>query len=173
MQSVRNTLDPFSLSHTFTPVVEAEDHKSWVRFAIEHTVDISPGNKLVSGLVISTAYQCRQLFCDSMSRAALISEMVLQLVIPIYRPLQGISIPASHCCILIKLDSLRQVDWVMGYLNYQVIHHMFPAMPQFRGPAVSKELQQLAKWVECMISRHECPLYTSFRANYCSFIKTT
>jgi fatty acid desaturase len=44
-----------------------------------------------------------------------------------------------------KSNTLRQVDWVMGYLNYQVIHHMFPAMPQYRGPAVSKELQLLAK----------------------------
>ena len=29
------------------------------------------------------------------------------------------------------------VDWVMGYLNYQVIHHLFPSMPQHRGPEVS------------------------------------
>ncbi|KAL6753194.1 hypothetical protein V8C86DRAFT_3103353 [Haematococcus lacustris] len=73
----------FSLSHSFTPVVEDTDHKSWVRFAMEHTVDISPGNALV--------------------------------------------------------------DWAMGYLNYQVIHHMFPTMPQFRNPVVSRELQGLAK----------------------------
>lgn len=30
------------------------------------------------------------------------------------------------------------VDWIMGYLNYQVIHHLFPSMPQHRGPEVSK-----------------------------------
>lgn len=35
------------------------------------------------------------------------------------------------------------VDWLMGYLNYQVIHHLFPSMPQFRHPQVSKELAQL------------------------------
>jgi len=30
------------------------------------------------------------------------------------------------------------VDWIMGYLNYQVIHHLFPSMPQHRGPEVSR-----------------------------------
>jgi fatty acid desaturase len=30
------------------------------------------------------------------------------------------------------------VDWIMGYLNYQVIHHLFPSMPQHRGPEVSE-----------------------------------
>ena len=29
------------------------------------------------------------------------------------------------------------VNWLMGYLNYQVIHHLFPSMPQHRGPEVS------------------------------------
>ena len=60
----------FSLSHTFMPEVDEDDHVTWVRFAMEHTVDISPNNPLI--------------------------------------------------------------DYVMGFLNYQVIHHLFPAMPQFR-----------------------------------------
>jgi len=68
----------FSLSHTFTPTVDKDENPNWVRYAIEHTVDISPNNKLVG--------------------------------------------------------------WIMGYLNNQVIHHLFPSMPQFRGPEVSKEL---------------------------------
>jgi len=34
----------------------------------------------------------------------------------------------------------RAVSWVMGHLNNQVIHHLFPSMPQYRGPEVSKEL---------------------------------
>lgn len=37
------------------------------------------------------------------------------------------------------------IDYVMGYLNCQVIHHLFPSMPQFRGPEVSRELKQKAK----------------------------
>lgn len=73
----------FSLSHTFTDVVPADEHPGWVRYALEHTVDIANGNVAV--------------------------------------------------------------DWIMGYLNYQVIHHLFPSMPQFRGPAVSRELAKKAK----------------------------
>lgn len=73
----------FSLSHTFTPTVDKNENPNWVRYAIEHTVDISPNNYLVS--------------------------------------------------------------WIMGYLNFQVIHHLFPSMPQFYGKEVSKELIQFCK----------------------------
>ena len=68
----------FSLSHTFMPVVEANENPNWVRYSLEHTVDIEPQNYAVT--------------------------------------------------------------WIMGYLNNQVIHHLFPSMPQYRGPEVSKEL---------------------------------
>ena len=68
----------FSLSHTTTDVISENTDPSWVRYAIEHSVDISVGNPIV--------------------------------------------------------------DWIMGYLNYQVIHHLFPSMPQYRGPEVSREL---------------------------------
>lgn len=75
----------FSLSHTFTDVVDEHGHKNWVRFAIEHSVDIVPNNPLV--------------------------------------------------------------NWVMGYLNCQVIHHLFPQMPQFRQPEVSRRLKVFCeKW---------------------------
>ena len=37
------------------------------------------------------------------------------------------------------------VSWIMGYLNCQCVHHLFPQMPQFRQPEVSKELEQFAK----------------------------
>ena len=73
----------FALSHTTTPVVEHDEDPSWVRYAVEHGVDITPQNPLVS--------------------------------------------------------------WTMGYLNCQVVHHLFPSMPQFRGPAVSLEL---SRWCE-------------------------
>jgi fatty acid desaturase 2 (delta-6 desaturase) len=75
----------FSLSHTTTDVIENDEDPSWVRYAIEHSVDISPQNPAVS--------------------------------------------------------------WIMGYLNCQVIHHLFPSMPQYRGPEVSNELIQFCeKW---------------------------
>merc|ERR1719231_444362 len=35
------------------------------------------------------------------------------------------------------------VSWWMSYLNYQIEHHLFPAMPQFRHPQVSKEVKAL------------------------------
>lgn len=73
----------FSLSHTFTPVIEENDSKNWVRYSFDHTVDISTDSWLVS--------------------------------------------------------------WIMGYLNYQVVHHLFPQMPQFRHPEVSKMLAEYAK----------------------------
>jgi len=73
----------FSLSHTFTPVIGEKEDPSWVRYAIEHSVDINPQNPFVS--------------------------------------------------------------WIMGYLNCQVIHHLFPSMPQYRGPEVSLELIELCK----------------------------
>jgi fatty acid desaturase len=30
------------------------------------------------------------------------------------------------------------INWVMGYLNCQVIHHLFPNMPQYKQPEVSR-----------------------------------
>nr|AOG21008.1 delta6 desaturase [Thraustochytrium sp. ATCC 26185] len=68
----------FSLSHTHKDVVERDVHKSWLRYALEHTVDIDPG--------------------------------------------------------------FWPVDWIMGYLNCQVIHHLWPQMPQFHQPEVSRRL---------------------------------
>ena len=38
------------------------------------------------------------------------------------------------------------VTWFMGYLNCQVVHHLFPSMPQFRQPIVSKELKKRAEY---------------------------
>jgi fatty acid desaturase len=73
----------FSLSHTFTPTVDKNDNPNWVRYAIEHTVDISPNNQFV--------------------------------------------------------------EWFMGYLNNQVVHHLFPSMPQFYGRQISKELLLFCK----------------------------
>jgi fatty acid desaturase len=73
----------FSLSHTFMPVVETNDNPNWVRYSLEHTVDIEPQNYAVS--------------------------------------------------------------WIMGHLNNQVVHHLFPSMPQYRGPEVSKELVVFCK----------------------------
>jgi len=34
-------------------------------------------------------------------------------------------------------------DWWMAYLNYQIEHHLFPSMPQFRHPSVSPRVRVL------------------------------
>jgi len=39
----------------------------------------------------------------------------------------------------------KWVDWWMSYLNYQIEHHLFPSMPQFRHPQVSPRVQELFK----------------------------
>jgi len=39
------------------------------------------------------------------------------------------------------------ICWIMGYLNCQCVHHLFPQMPQYRQCEVSKELEVFAsKW---------------------------
>jgi len=72
----------FSLSHTHLDVIEEDVHKNWVRYAVDHTVDISPGNPVVC--------------------------------------------------------------WLMGYLNLQVLHHLFPAMPQHKQVEVSRRFKVFA-----------------------------
>jgi len=42
----------FSLSHTFMPVIEETVDPIWVRYAMEHSVDISPGNPLVDWIMV-------------------------------------------------------------------------------------------------------------------------
>ena len=37
------------------------------------------------------------------------------------------------------------ICWIMGYLNCQCVHHLFPQMQQFRQPEISLELIQFAK----------------------------
>ena len=73
----------FSLSHTHTATLEADENANWVEFAVHHTVDINPENPLI--------------------------------------------------------------NWVMGYLNCQVIHHLFPNMPQYKQPEVSRRLKRFCK----------------------------
>mmetsp|Transcript_41382 Transcript_41382/g.93238 ORF Transcript_41382/g.93238 Transcript_41382/m.93238 type:complete len:428 (+) Transcript_41382:90-1373(+) len=43
----------------------------------------------------------------------------------------------------IKSGPGRWVDWFMSYLNFQIEHHLFPGMPQFRHPMVSPRVKAL------------------------------
>lgn len=37
----------------------------------------------------------------------------------------------------------KWVDWWMSYLNYQIEHHLFPSMPQYRHPIISPRVKAL------------------------------
>jgi len=39
------------------------------------------------------------------------------------------------------------VTWVMGYLNFQIEHHLFPSMPQYKNAIASRHVREFcAKW---------------------------
>lgn len=69
----------FALSHTFTPTVAPGQHETWQKYALAHTVDISPDS----------------VWCS----------------------------------------------YFMGFLNLQVVHHLYPTMPQYRQREVSTILR--------------------------------
>merc|ERR1719421_377099 len=46
-------------------------------------------------------------------------------------------------CHTTNLSNHWMVNWWMAYLNFQIEHHLFPAMPQFRHPIVSKRVRAL------------------------------
>ena len=38
---------------------------------------------------------------------------------------------------------LKFINWWMGYLNFQIEHHLYPSMPQFRHPIISPRVKAL------------------------------
>jgi len=60
----------------------------------------------------------------------------------------------------IKPGPFNWVNWFMSYLNFQIEHHLFPGMPQFRHPIVSPRVKALfakhglkydeRSWIPCM-----------------------
>lgn len=46
-------------------------------------------------------------------------------------------------CHTTNLSNHWFVNWWMAHLNFQIEHHLFPTMPQFRHPMVSKRVQVL------------------------------
>lgn len=43
------------------------------------------------------------------------------------------------------IDPRQWCSWWMGYLNYQIEHHLFPAMPPFRHPLIKERVKALAE----------------------------
>jgi fatty acid desaturase 2 (delta-6 desaturase) len=48
---------------------------------------------------------------------------------------------ASDYTINIKPGPFKFVNWWMGYLNFQIEHHLFPSMPQFRQSMISPRVK--------------------------------
>ncbi|XP_035704720.1 acyl-lipid (8-3)-desaturase [Folsomia candida] len=45
----------------------------------------------------------------------------------------------------INVKSTPFMDWWMGWLNFQIEHHLFPTMPQFRSPLIKKRVKKFAE----------------------------
>jgi fatty acid desaturase len=43
----------------------------------------------------------------------------------------------------VKPGPFNVVNWLMGYLNFQIEHHLFPSMPQYRHPLISHRVKAL------------------------------
>jgi len=61
-------------------------------------------------------------------------------IVPADQHLNWIEYSANHTT---NIRSFWFTDWWMGYLNYQIEHHLFPAMPQFRQKEISPRVQKL------------------------------
>lgn len=44
---------------------------------------------------------------------------------------------------LVYSENSAWCNWWMSYLNFQIEHHLFPSMPQFRHPIVSPRVKAL------------------------------
>merc|ERR1712023_381265 len=63
----------------------------------------------------------------------------------------------------VSSGSFGWVDWWMSYLNFQIEHHLFPSMPQFRHPKVSPR-------VKALFEKHGIPY---IQMSYVDAMKTT
>lgn len=45
----------------------------------------------------------------------------------------------------VDISNTPFVNWIMGYLNFQIEHHLFPNMPQFRQAQVQPRIMEFAK----------------------------
>jgi len=44
-----------------------------------------------------------------------------------------------------NIESSPLVDWWMGYLNFQIEHHLFPSLPQYKSYLVAPRVRALAR----------------------------
>lgn len=48
-------------------------------------------------------------------------------------------------CHTADVEQSTWCDWLMGYLNFQIEHHLLPTMPQFRNALIQDRVKALAK----------------------------
>jgi len=58
------------------------------------------------------------------------------------------------------IDPSWWCNWWMGYLNFQIEHHLFPTMPQFRHPLIQERVIALAK-------KHNLPFHVMSYSEAC------
>eukprot|EP01083_Nonionella_stella_P229298 811761_1 len=112
----------FPLTHTAKPVLESEEHEDWVIFGNFSLLSILGGLTVVTW--VGANYNFLQFPLTHTAKPVLESEEHEDWVTN--AALRSTNINPSWWC-----------DWMMGYLNYQIEHHLFPSLPQFRSRRTS------------------------------------
>lgn len=64
-----------------------------------------------------------------------------------------------------NVEHVPWADWATGYLNYQIEHHLFPTIPNFRLPQIKHRVKALAE-------KHNLPyIIHSYPDALCKFFK--
>jgi fatty acid desaturase len=74
------------------------------------------------------------------------------------QPQHWVEYAFNHTC---DIEPSPWMDYWMGYLNYQIEHHLFPTMPQFRSGQICERVQAFAK-------KHDLPYTRVSYSEACS-----
>lgn len=58
------------------------------------------------------------------------------------------------------------VDWWMGFLNYQIEHHLFPTMPEYKGKLMRDHIKEFAKKYD--LPYQLCSYWEAVKRAYCN-----
>jgi fatty acid desaturase len=122
----------FSLSHTHLPTIDAAEFPNWIEYAANHTVNIEP------------SWWCN--WWMGVSSAAYILPVLLESFFH-YRILFSLFRSRHYRLFFFSFDSVRLLRSTefnsLGYLNFQIEHHLFPSMPQFKQQYVAPRVKAL------------------------------
>ena len=120
------------------------EEASWMFLShvVRTAVIMSPRVRLADGVRLVLG---RQLDRVHVPLRALLHVAHAPEVVPSDKHISWVHYAVDHT---VDIDPSNSVlNWLMGYLNCQVIHHLFPDMPQFRQPEVSRRFVAFAeKW---------------------------